>query len=401
MTGESLDELKAFIGLSRADAANVRALAASAKPLIPAVIRRFYEMILRTPDARMVLRGGGEQLGRLQQTLIDWLTEVFEGRYDATYFEARLRIGVVHVQVGLSQKFMPLAMEVIWQELVLGLRAKPIDGLDEKLASLHKVLTLDLTVMLESYKDSYSKQVRELEHRAVEAKLSRAEHLAEIGQLAASLAHEIKNPLAGISGAIQVIGDSLGSDSPYRAVVGNILGQISRMDATVKDLLLYARPTPPSPRICHPEELVARILRMLNEEPALRTVSVEFIRSDKLATIYADEGQIEQLLVNLILNAAHASEDAGVIRVEATRLGDRTVLTVKDNGSGMPSEVKRRALEPFYTTKAKGTGLGLAICRRISESNNGTIKLESQPGKGTSVTVTLPRVPNGAQKRDV
>ena len=163
--------------------------------------------------------------------------------------------------------------------------------------------------MLESYKDSYSEQIRELERGAMEAKLMRAEHLAEIGQLAASLAHEIKNPLAGISGAIQIIGESLSGDSPYRSVVRDILRQISRLDATVKDLLLYARPSLPQPRVCELAKLIPRVLTLLREEPAIQRVNVEFEGASAGATVYADEGQIEQLLMNLIINAAHATTE--------------------------------------------------------------------------------------------
>lgn len=400
MTSDLLGQFERFVGFGPEDEANLRALAGPVESLIPGVVSQFYEAILRTPRARRVISAGDEQLARLRVTLQDWLASVFAGRYDEAYVDSRFRIGVAHVRVGLPQKYMPLAMEVVWRELVLGLRAKSVEGLGEKLRSLHKILTFDLTVMLEGYKDCYAEQARELERRAMEAKLSRAEHLAEIGQLAASLAHEIKNPLAGISGAIQVIGDSLGSESPYRSVVRDILGQISRMDATVKDLLLFARPTPANPRICQLDKLVLRVLQMLQEEPALRTVHIEFDEPGKPVLIYADEGQIEQLLINLILNAAHASADSGSIRIEAVAHDTQTILTVRDNGTGMPAEVKRRALEPFYTTKAKGTGLGLAICRRIAESNGGSIELESTPGKGTVVDVTLPNIANGFEKRD-
>lgn len=391
MAGDRFAELKAFVAFGPEDEENLRALADPARPLISTVVEAFYETILGDPEARAVLRGGDEQQERLRQTLTQWLESLFAGRYDAAYHEARLRIGVAHVRIGLPQRYMPLAMEVVRRTLVQGLRAQALDRLDEKLRSLEKLLMLDLTVMLESYKQSHSEKIRELERTAVAAKLSRVEHLAEIGQLAASLAHEIKNPLAGISGAIQVIGDSLESESPYRSVVREILGQISRMDATVKDLLLYARPSPPQARVCVVGQLVPRVLTLLHEEPALRKVDVTFAGSDPDLTLYADEGQMEQLLINLIINAAHATAEGGSIQVEAVGRCDRTLLIVRDRGMGMPVDVRERALDPFFTTKAKGTGLGLAICRRIAHSNGGNISLESQPGKGTTVTVELPR----------
>ncbi len=400
MASEAFEELKVFLRFGPADAANLRSLAEPAERLLPAVVERFYDVVLADPRARSVLSGGDAQVERLRETLTDWLGGLFGGVYDSAYLESRFQIGVTHVRVGLPQKYMPLAMEVVRRSLVDGLREKPIPELDAKLRSLQKLLTIDLTVMLESYQQLRSEQIRELERNAVAAKLSRAEHLAEIGQLAASLAHEIKNPLAGISGAIQVIGDSLEAESPYRSVVHDILGQISRMDATVKDLLLYARPTPPRPSVCAVARLVPRVLALLREEPALRNVRVEFHNSDAAATLCADEGQLEQLLMNLILNAAHATADGGLIDVEATCRGDRTLLIVRDHGIGMPPEVQAKALDPFFTTKAKGTGLGLAICRRIAESNGGSISLESEPNKGTIVTVDLPRHANGVQTRE-
>ena len=400
MASETFEELKVFVGFGSQDAANLRALAGPAALLLPEVVGRFYDVIFSNPQARNVLRGGDEQVERLRETLTKWLVGLFGGVYDSAYLESRFQIGVTHVRVGLPQKYMPLAMEVVRRSLVDGLRTQSIPDLDEKLRSLHKLLTIDLTVMLESYQQIRWEQIRELERTAVAAKLSRAEHLAEIGQLAASLAHEIKNPLAGISGAIQVIGDSLEAESPYRSVVHDILGQISRMDATVKDLLLYARPTPPQPSVCAVARLVPRVLSLLQEEPSLRKVQVEFHNSHPDATLYADEGQLEQLLMNLIINAAHATADGGSIHVEAVCRGDRTLLIIRDHGIGMPPDVQAKALDPFFTTKAKGTGLGLAICRRIADSNGGSISLESEPNKGTVVTVDLPRHVNGHQTRD-
>ena len=388
MKPDRFDELKTYISFDERDAVNLKALGKPATPLIPRVVDRFYEVLLGHPEARTVLTGE-EQVQRLMTFFAEWLRDLFTGIYDNRYFESRLRIGRVHVRVGLPQRYMPLAIDVVRAELSRGLRGADIDRIEEKLESLLKLLTLDLTIMLGSYHESYSNQIRELERKAMEGKLARAQHLAEIGQLAASLAHEIKNPLAGISGAIQVIGESLTEDSPYKSIVGDILGQISRLDATVKDLLLYARPTPPERKDIKLRELVSRLISVLHEEPALRNLDVRFADTDAVA--YADERQLEQLLMNLILNAAHASTDGMAIHVEVVDGADRLALVVKDRGAGMPEEVRKNALEPFFTTKAKGTGLGLAICRRIAESHGGSIAIESHPGQGTTVTVELPR----------
>ena len=245
-------------------------------------------------------------------------------------------------------------------------------------------------VKVQSYKETYADRIRRSERSAVEEKLTRAEHLAEIGQLAASLAHEIKNPLAGISGAIQIIRDAMPADDPHQPIVTEILGQIRRLDATVKDLLQYARPTPPRLTEFSLDRKIARILQVLGEEPSLRQIRVECEVVPLGVSVYADDAQIEQLIFNLLLNAAHASEDGGVIRLAVMERNDRVQLVVTDSGRGMTPEVQDRAFEPFFTTKAKGTGLGLSICRRIAEAHGGTIELQTELGQGTTVKVNLP-----------
>jgi signal transduction histidine kinase len=154
------------------------------------------------------------------------------------------------VQVGLPQQYMFAAMQVVWEELERGIRRQGVKDAAAKLASLHKLLTLELAVMLDSYKQSYSEQIRQTEREAVQERLTEARHLAQIGHLAASLAHEIKNPLAGISGAIQVIRDSMKPNEPHRPILDEVLRQVIRLDGTVKDLLVNARPKPPRFRPC-------------------------------------------------------------------------------------------------------------------------------------------------------
>lgn len=384
------DSMKAYAGFDAGDADNVRQLAVVAEPILPQVVDHFYKALLKHPDARAVFTGGESQMSRLKVVLATWLQELFGGLYDDEYCAKRLRIGATHVRVDLKQRFMVLGIELIWQELARGLETLEIPDKRQKLASLHKLLMLDLTIMMESYKDAYSERIRDFERQTMEAKLIRAEHLAEIGQLAASLAHEIKNPLAGISGAIQVIGASLAPDDRHRPIIADILAQIDRLDATVKDLLLYARPPSPHPREVQLDKLVGRVLSVLQAEPALGHVSVEFAEPEHPATVYADQGQLEQMLINLILNAGQASPEGASIRVSVTRQDDFTCLNVRDDGTGMTPEVLERAMEPFYTTKARGTGLGLAICRRIAESNGGSLHLDSEPGCGTTVQIRLP-----------
>ncbi|MGD2109764.1 MAG: ATP-binding protein [Phycisphaerae bacterium] len=384
------DDMPAAIGFGEADAKRVRSLAALITPAIPEIVDHFYDWLLKNEDARSVFDGGETQLERQRSLLSEWLHELLECRVGHRDGERRGRVGAAHAAAGLPQHYIFAGMELIWQELERRVRKAKVPALAQKLESLHKLMMVELAAMLERYKESYAEQVRRFERTAVEEKLTRAEHLAEIGQLAASLAHEIKNPLAGISGAIQIIRDAMAADDPHQPIVSEILGQIGRLDATVKDLLQYARPTPPKATKVTLDNVVTRVLTLLRKEPSLQRVRVKYEKRDRGAAVYADDTQIEQLLFNLILNAAHASEDGGVIHMGVTQNADHVRLYVKDEGRGMEPEVIERAFEPFFTTKARGTGLGLSICRRIVEVHGGRIRLESKIDEGTRVVVKLP-----------
>ncbi|HNQ24907.1 MAG TPA: protoglobin domain-containing protein [Phycisphaerae bacterium] len=384
------EEMKSYIGFDRADGDNLRSLAPFVEPFFTPVVDCFYRELLRHPKTRAVFTGGDAQIARQRRFLREWLHGLFAGRYDDAYFRERLAIGKAHLNVGLQQQYMITGMELLWRELERRLRATALPEVNAKLVSLHKLLMLELGIMLHSYQESYAERVREMERSAVEEKLTRAEHLAQIGQLAASLAHEIKNPLAGISGAIQIIREAMPEEDPHRAIIAEILGQIRRLDEAVKDLLVYARPNPPKLRPVDLNDVVRAVLTVLREEPELHRVHVVRDGAPGAVPVEADRSQLEQLVINLLINAAQASPDGGIVRVTVSGDAQYGQLRVEDAGEGMSSDVLERAFEPFFTTKAKGTGLGLAICRRIVETHGGGIELQSRPGEGTTAVVTLP-----------
>jgi hypothetical protein len=292
MPSFSLKELEHYIGFDEQDAANLHALAPYVRPMLPGTIDRFYDEIQKHAGARVLMSGGTPQAVRLRGTLARWLEQLFRGTYDDDYWKSRERIGEVHVRIGLPQQYMFAAMQVIWAELERGIRGLGLPNISAKLSSLHKLLTLELAVMLDSYKEHYSQQIRGVERDAVQERLTEAEHLAQIGHLAASLAHEIKNPLAGISGAIQVIRDSMKSSDPHRPILDEILRQIGRLDNTVKDLLIYARPKPPRFRKCAIQDVIAGALPVWRQQPEIQRVNFEYVNSRALPVIAADENQI-------------------------------------------------------------------------------------------------------------
>lgn len=383
-------EMQSYVGFSSEDRDHIRLLRPIVAPFFSEVTEKFYEALLKNPAARSVFTGGDAQIAHQRTLLCQWLSELFQGEYDPEYHAKRIRIGTTHLRVGLPQQYMCMGMQLIWEELDRVIRRQAPPHQDRLLASLHKLIMLDLAVMLDSYKSSYIEQTRQTERSAVEARLTQSEHLAEIGKLAASLAHEIKNPLAGISGAIQIIGDGMGLGDPRKPIVAEIIAQIRRLDAAVCDLLQYARPAAPRKAQMLLSDAVRRVLLILQQEPALSNVTVEYDGGAQDSFIPADPGQIEQLLINLLINAAQASEGKGRIRVETEAVEGGVQLVVADSGSGMSAEVMERAFEPFYTTKARGTGLGLPICRQIVHSHGATIGIKSETGKGTTVTILFP-----------
>lgn len=386
------EEMKQYVRFGDADATNLRALAEAVAPALPDVVERLWREVQRIPAARQVVTSDG-QVNTVRQALLKWLRDLFSGHYDAEYVRQRAQIGRTHVKVGLSQHLMIVAMEIIWQELQRIVQALPLADPAGALASLHKLLTIETGLMLASYRDGQMAQVRQVERDAMQARLHEAEQLAQIGQLAASLAHEIKNPLAGISGAIQVIRASLDPSDAHWPVLGEVLRQINRLDRTVKDLLVYARPKPLQVQRCDVHRAIERVLTLLRKEPEFERIRFEYSLARGLPAIAADEHQLEQLVVNLLLNAAQASASGGLVRLTAAARDSGVQLVVEDRGCGMTVDTARRAMEPFFTTKARGTGLGLPICRKIVDAHGGTIAIHSTPGEGTEVTVVLPEQP--------
>jgi PAS domain S-box-containing protein len=228
------------------------------------------------------------------------------------------------------------------------------------------------------------------QQQQLEQNFIRAERMAAIGELAASLAHEIKNPLAGISGAMEIIKERFAPDDPHREIIDEILHQIKRLDSTVRDLLVYARPTPPDKMPTNLEELIDAVLTVLARERQLQPLQVIKHYPDVPAELGVDPDQLEQVFLNIVLNAAQAMDRPGQLVIRLGTEDGWCKVSFADNGPGMIQEVARRAFEPFFTTKTRGTGLGLSICRKIVEAHGGKMELKTALGEGTTITVKLP-----------
>ena len=212
--------------------------------------------------------------------------------------------------------------------------------------------------------------------------------LARLGEMAAVVAHEVKNPLAGIRGALQVISARMPADSRDRAVVGDILARLDSLNEMVHDLLLFARPR--APRMSHVPiaQLVEATALLLRKDPAFAHVDV-IVEADG-GTVEADAELLQIVVWNLLLNAAQAIAGEGTVTVSVNRRDARCELVFRDTGPGMPPDVRERMFEPFFTTKHRGTGLGLSTAKRLVEQHRGEMRAECPPGGGTIVTVSLP-----------
>jgi PAS domain S-box-containing protein len=231
--------------------------------------------------------------------------------------------------------------------------------------------------------------VRDLtEAKRLEHLLQERQTLARIGELAAVVAHEVRNPLAAIRGVVEVIQTRFPADSSDRKVLGDLLARVDSLDRLVSDLLVYARPAPTVFRRASMLGLARDTVALVANDHGARAVRFDVFGDD--AQLWLDPAQMGRALLNLLTNAAQATPGAGVVRITGERHDDRYLLSVADEGSGMPAEVAARCLEPFFTTKTRGTGLGLPIAKRVVDEHSGVFEVTSAPGAGTRVTVSLP-----------
>jgi two-component system, NtrC family, sensor kinase len=231
---------------------------------------------------------------------------------------------------------------------------------------------------------------REEVERLHRTEMSRAEHLATLGELAAGLAHEIRNPLAGIDGVIEIVGRDLPATSPARDVVRDLQLEVARIDHILNDLLQRAHPHLPEVRATDLNTTVERAVVLARLHLLSKPIKIEIDKDPSLPSVEHDSNQIHQLLLNLLLNAVQAIDGAGEIRVEVSMLKDHATIVVIDTGRGIASELLPNIFLPFYTTKGNGTGLGLSLARRIAEEHHGRIDVTSEVGKGTKFAVLLP-----------
>ena len=224
--------------------------------------------------------------------------------------------------------------------------------------------------------------------------LERADRLASIGEMAAGIAHEIKNPLAGISAAVTIIKDDMSADDPRGAILGEVIEQVKRLDKTVNDLLFFGKPSLPELTCVDINTILTTTLKFASQHRGGVNIERRMELQPGLPPVYADDKQMQQVFLNIVLNAYQAMPTGGVLGVKSSLVVRDDVeylrVDISDTGSGIPPQILEKIFTPFYTTKAQGTGLGLPICNKLVKLHKGDIRVASDDVSGTVFTVELP-----------
>lgn len=263
------------------------------------------------------------------------------------------------------------------EELILSFKSVPFSGKGEE----NEGAIIDLRDLTEM--------------KRLSEELKRADRLAAVGELSARMAHEIRNPLAAISGSVQLVALSQWAQANDRRLLSIIIRETDRLDGLLREFLSYARPEAPEKVPLNLRQVIEDLCSLLSSDPRFQKVTLENLIPEGL-TIRFDKNQCEQIFWNLMVNGAEAIEESGRVAIRASRqtvgwVQDQVCITVSDDGCGMdPSQVKR-VFEPFFTTKKGGSGLGLATVYRIVEAHGGRVDVASEQGSGTTFTITVPQ----------
>lgn len=255
------------------------------------------------------------------------------------------------------------------------------------------VLALVLLLAAAGYVIYSTRRTAQLRERArSEARLIHSEKLVTAGQLAAGIAHEIGTPLGVARGRVELALSHLGAEHADAKNHTVAIDQIDRVTKMIQQLLDYVRPTKVEVQSVDAGRAIRNVIDLLGVQATKRNVAFEVDVEPDLPALRADPDQLQQVLVNLALNAIDACEKRGTVELRAARRGQAVVLEVHDDGAGIPKDLRAQVFDPFFTTKKRGqgTGLGLWVVAQLVRANAAEIELDSAPGKGTTATVTWP-----------
>ncbi|MBI3553328.1 MAG: response regulator [Elusimicrobia bacterium] len=350
-------ELKAVVGLYEASKAMFQTI--KLDELLP-LVARLTRSVLRADEVQVMLLNDGR-------------------------LETAAALGAVSLREGASLVHPLRADGETFGELRVGRasRADPFNAADERHMTIFGAQLAQAV-----YNARMVKRLQEAQGRLIHS-----ERMNAVGRLASGVAHELNNPLASLLGFAQLLIQESALSAGQRKDVDCIMEQGQRCKTIVSDLLQFGRKREPKKEVVPVASLVESVLRLARLDIDSKRIQISVETDDPDAAILADAFQMQQVFLNLILNAAHAVEDRQDKRlaIKVASGSGRTLIRFTDNGSGMPSEVIGKIFEPFFTTKpaGKGTGLGLAVCRDIVLAHGGAINAASAPGQGATFTVDL------------
>lgn len=297
--------------------------------------------------------------------------------------------------------FLAIAISLILLKFV----KKPLDNMIETMSKVEKG-DFDVRIEYEGKDEigrlivSFNSMVDRLDVAKKELELlhfqqlERADRLASIGEMAAGIAHEIKNPLAGISAAVSIIKDDMAPDDPRESILGEVLQQVQRLDRTLNDLLFFGKPSLPEFNCVDINAIITTTLKFASQHRGGGNIEKILLLEPELPPVFADDKQMQQVFLNIILNAFQAMSQGGVLTITTSRVlrnGTEFVKAdISDTGLGIPPQILGKIFTPFFTTKAQGTGLGLPICSKLVHLHNGEISVTSDNDNGTVFSVELP-----------
>jgi len=366
------------MGFSEEDAALLAEARDCVLPELDRVVDAFYTGLEGNPRTQAVFEGP-EQVERLRGSLYKWVAELFDGVYDDAYFQKRMRIGRVHVTVGLLPHFMFGAMNIIRseiEEIIWHCDALGKNGF-RHMRAMNRLLDIELTIMLQSYWDN----MMELKLKVPAA-------------LASGLAHEIRNPLNALALNVTLLERKLrahdGTENGAAPIMDAMRSEIRRITNLTTEIMDFAKPIDIYPHWVSAKGLVDSIRLTLG--PTMDASEIRFkVSVEGPELIWLDSDRIKQALLNLLTNAIEACTSNSEILLTIKSGKKSTEITVKDDGEGMPAGMQYRIFDLFFTSKTTGTGLGLPIVKKIVEAHEGTIDVNSKSGRGTEFIISFPR----------
>jgi signal transduction histidine kinase len=372
-------DLEGFVGWTDDDGRRMAGLRPGIEPRVGELIDELRQGIDRCPDAEPARATDAKAFERLETALREWLANLCIERADLDHATRCRRVGVRFADIGLAPGPIHFALSRLASAVHRAAAGAGRDSAADAAAleSLDKRLDLELALVWDAYASERARR------------LQQAERLATIGQLAGGVAHELRQPLNILrTSAYYLLRAKEPSPEKTAEHLQRIERQVALADRVIHAMSAFARL--PVPEVV-PVSIACSLDEALEANPMPSGVDVSIDCPGDLEPVPADFGQLQIVLGNLFRNASDAMPEGGRLSITVREDGERVEIAVSDTGQGIEASDLGRITEPLYTTKARGMGLGLAITRAIVEKHGGGIRAASEPGRGATFTVTLPR----------